>query len=122
MTDLILHLGMVHRLVSRVIGEQMQQPPHRGDLSWLGLAEEWLGWLPPARAPQLSPVPAGLLDWFHDGAADLQERFRATGPHERVWTWSAERESEMRMAIWLCGKTYSFLAAFTRACVRGWPA
>jgi len=90
MTDLILHLGMVHRLVSRVIGEQMQQPPQRGDLSWLGLAQEWRGWLPPARAPQLSPVPTGLLDWFHDGAADLQERFRTAGPHEQVWTWSAD--------------------------------
>jgi uncharacterized protein (TIGR03083 family) len=90
MTDLILHLGMVHRSVSRVIGEQMQQPPQRGDLSWLGLAEEWRGWLPPARAPQLSPVPAGLLDWFHDGAADLEERFRTTGPGEQVWTWSAD--------------------------------
>jgi hypothetical protein len=61
-TDLILHLGVVHRSVARVIGERMQQPPERGDRSWLGLAEEWRGWLPPARAPQRSPVPAGLLD------------------------------------------------------------
>jgi uncharacterized protein (TIGR03083 family) len=89
-TDLILHLGVVHRLVSRVIGERMQQPPERGDRPWLGLAEEWRGWLPPARAPQQSPVPAGLLDWFHDGAADLQERFRTTAPGEQVWTWSAD--------------------------------
>ena len=89
-TDLVLHLGVVHRLVSRVIGERMQQPPEGGDLPWLGLAEEWRGWLPPARAPQRSPVPAGLLDWFHAGAADLQERFRATAPGEQVWTWSAD--------------------------------
>ncbi len=90
MTDLILHLGMVHRSVSRVIGGKMQQPPQRGDWLWLGLAEEWRGWLPPARAPQLSPVPVGLLDWFRDGAADLQERFRTSGPDEQVWTWSAD--------------------------------
>lgn len=89
-TDLILHLGVVHRLVSRVIGERMQQPPEGGDRLWLGLAEEWRGWLPPARAPQRSPVPAGLLDWFHAGAADLQERFRTTAPGEQVWTWSAD--------------------------------
>jgi uncharacterized protein (TIGR03083 family) len=89
-TDLILHLGVVHRFVSRVIGERMQQPPERGDWRWLGLAEEWRGWLPPARAPQRSPVPASLLDWFHDGAADLAERFRTTAPAEQVWTWSAD--------------------------------
>jgi uncharacterized protein (TIGR03083 family) len=35
-------------------------------------------------------VPAGLLGWFHDGAADLQERFRAADPGEQVWTWSAD--------------------------------
>ena len=90
MTDLILHLGVVHRLVARVIGERMQQPPERGDRRWLGLAEEWRGWLPPGRAPRRSPVPAGLLGWFHAGAADLQERFRAADPGEQVWTWSRE--------------------------------
>jgi uncharacterized protein (TIGR03083 family) len=89
-TDLILHLGVVHRLVARVIGERMQQPPERGDRRWLGLAEEWRGWLPPGRAPQRSPVPAGLLGWFHAGAADLQERFRTTALGEQVWTWSAD--------------------------------
>lgn len=26
-TDLVLHLGFVHRLVARVVGERMQQPP-----------------------------------------------------------------------------------------------
>lgn len=89
-TDLILHLGVVHRLVARVIGERMQQPPESGARPWLGLAEEWQGWLPPARAPQRLPVPASLLGWFHDGAADLAERFRATAPGEPVWTWSAD--------------------------------
>jgi uncharacterized protein (TIGR03083 family) len=89
-TDLTLHLGLVHRFVARIIGERMQQPPEAGDLAWLGLAQEWKGWLPPARASQRSPVPADLLDWFHDGAADLHERFRTTAPAERVWTWSAD--------------------------------
>jgi hypothetical protein len=41
-TDLVLHLGMVHRLVGRLIGERMQQPPAMGgDPSWLDLTEEW---------------------------------------------------------------------------------
>ena len=89
-TDLILHLGVVHRFVARVIGERMRQPPERGDRRWLGLAEEWRGWLPPGRAPQRSPVPAGLLGWFHDGAADLQERFRAAAPASSCGPWSAD--------------------------------
>jgi uncharacterized protein (TIGR03083 family) len=90
MTDLVLHLGMVHRLVARVIGDRMQQPPARGDWSWLGLAEEWAGWLPPGRAPRQDPVPAGLLDWFGAGAAQLAECFRAAEPGEQVWTWSPD--------------------------------
>ena len=90
MTDLVLHLGVVHRSVARVIGERIQQPPNIGDRSRLGLAAEWTGWLPPGRAPQRSPVPAALLTWFHAGAADLQERFRAADPGEPVWTWWAD--------------------------------
>ena len=90
MTDLVLHLGMVHRLVARVVGERMQQPPARGDRSWLGLAEEWAGWLPPGRAPRRDPVPARLLDWFGAGAAQLAECFHAAEPGEQVWTWSPD--------------------------------
>jgi len=91
LTDLVLHLGTVHRLVARLIGERMQQPPARGgDRSWLGLAEEWGGWLPPGRAPEGSPLPGALLDWFGAGAADLAERFHAAEPGEPVWTWSAD--------------------------------
>jgi uncharacterized protein (TIGR03083 family) len=90
MTDLILHLGVVHRRVARIIGERKQQPLGGGDRSWLGLAGEWKGWLPPGRAPHWAAVPAGLLGWFHAGAADLQERFRAADPGEPVWTWSAD--------------------------------
>ena len=91
MTDLVLHLGMVHRLVGHLIGERMQQPPAMGsDPSWLGLTEEWSGWMPPGRAPEGSPVPAGLLDWFGAGAAALEEHFRAAQPGDPVWTWSPD--------------------------------
>ncbi len=92
-TDLVLHLGIVHRLVARIIGERMQEPPGPDDTSWLELTQEWAGWLPPGRAPQQSPVPPGLLDWFHAGAADLQERFRAADPAQQVWTWSADHSA-----------------------------
>ena len=35
-------------------------------------------------------MPAGLLDWFGAGAADLEEHFRAAEPGELVWTWSPD--------------------------------
>ena len=89
-TDLVLHLGLVHRGVARVIGERMQHAASEGDRSWLGLPGPWRDWLPPGRAPRQSPVPAGLLDWFQAGAAELAELFRAADPGERVWTWSAD--------------------------------
>jgi uncharacterized protein (TIGR03083 family) len=94
MTDLVLHLGTVHRLVAHLIGERIQQPPAVGDdLSWLSLPQEWIGWLPPGRAPEGYPLPSGLLDWFGAGAADLEELFRATEPGEPVWTWSADHSA-----------------------------
>src|SRR6516165_11218713 len=90
-TDLVLHLGMVHRVVARVIGERMQRPPAPGgDPSWLGLAEEWNGWLPPRRAPEGAPLPAGLLDWFGAGAAGLAEHNHEAEAGEPVWTWSPD--------------------------------
>ncbi|MGH3202053.1 MAG: maleylpyruvate isomerase N-terminal domain-containing protein [Streptosporangiaceae bacterium] len=61
-TDLVLHLGMVHRLVACVIGERMQEPPGRDDRSWLELTEEWTGWLPPGKPSRswlLCDVPRG---------------------------------------------------------------
>src|ERR1700751_4275640 len=86
-TDLVLHLGMVHRLVGHLIGERMQEPPAMGgDPSWLGLTEEGRGWMPPGRAPEGCPVPAGLLDWFGAGAAGLEEQFRGAEPGDQVCT------------------------------------
>ena len=92
-TDLVLHLGLVHRVVARVIGGRMQQPPAEGDRSWLGLPGPWRDWLPPGRAPRQSSVPAGLLDWFEAGAAELAGLFRDVDPGERVWTWSADHSA-----------------------------
>lgn len=89
-TDLVLHLGVVHRLVAHVVRDRMQQPPRAGDRSWPRLPGEWASWLPPGHAPQDSPVPPGLADWFGEGAAELAGQFRAAGPGERVWTWSAD--------------------------------
>jgi uncharacterized protein (TIGR03083 family) len=90
-TDLLLHLGLVHRIVARLIGQRMQQPPAEGDRSWLEVPGQWLDWLPPGNAPRQSPVPPALVDWFHAAAATLLDLFRTVDPSERVWTWSAEQ-------------------------------
>jgi len=92
LTDLVLHLGMVHRLVARVIRERIQQQPAPADYrSWLGVPAQWSDWVPPGRAPEGGPLPTGLLDWFGAGAADLGEQFRTTQPGEPVWTWSPDQ-------------------------------
>jgi uncharacterized protein (TIGR03083 family) len=91
MTDLILHLGSAHRFVSHLIDRRIQQPPRPGDLTaWADLTGEWTAWLPPNHAPPGNAVPPALLDWFRDGAADLEERLLLTSPDEPVWSWSGD--------------------------------
>jgi len=91
-TDLILHLGRVHRFLVRVIDERMPEPPAslEDDWAWLELPGECASWLPPGHAPHDAPVPPGLAGWFGAGAAQLREQFRAAGPGEEVWTWSTD--------------------------------
>ena len=87
-TDLGLHLGMVHRLVARVIAGRLLEPPAASDLSsWLGLPAEQAGWLAQGSSPAGLPVPGWLADWFRAGAEELAAAFRAAPPAERVWTW-----------------------------------
>jgi uncharacterized protein (TIGR03083 family) len=90
-TDLILHLGLVHRGVALVLRDRLQEPPASGDPADLGLPPEWALWLPPAHAPRDAPVPAGLVTWFDAGAAALAEQFAATPPAQPVWTWGDDK-------------------------------
>jgi uncharacterized protein (TIGR03083 family) len=78
----------VHRFLTRIIGEQLEQPPDVADLSLLGLPEETKGWPLPENAPNQGPVPPGLVDWFAAGAGMLESQFRGSNPDEQVWTWS----------------------------------
>ena len=90
-TDLILHLGRVHRFLARVIGGRLQEEPSlEDDWAWLELPGECADWLPPAHAPQDAAVPSGLAGWFGAGAAQLREQFLTAGPDEPVWTWSTD--------------------------------
>jgi len=93
-TDLVLHLGRVHRFVARVIRERLQAPPSvGGDMAWLEVPGECADWLPPGHAPQHAPLPANLVGWFGGGAASLREQFETVAPGERVWTWSADHSA-----------------------------
>lgn len=106
-TELVLHLGYVHRFIARIIGERLRQRPDFADLSSLGLTEEHAGWLrelwtrreagpgdsgqgdsgPPVRRP----LPAALAEWSAASAAALEAQFVAAPADEPVWSWGASQ-------------------------------
>jgi uncharacterized protein (TIGR03083 family) len=101
-TELVLHLGFVHRFVARIFSQRIMERPEVGDWSWLALSAEHVGWLRemlaereeghPAGTPRARrPLPAALMDWFGTGAAALEAQFLATPADEPLWTWSAEQ-------------------------------
>jgi uncharacterized protein (TIGR03083 family) len=75
-TDLITHLGRVHRMLAPVIRDRLTAPPSAA----------------PAEPPGASArrVPASLVDWFEEGARTLASLFDQRRPDEPVWTWSAD--------------------------------
>ncbi|MBP2401067.1 maleylpyruvate isomerase family mycothiol-dependent enzyme [Streptomyces syringium] len=92
-SELVGHLGAVHRTVARVIRERRREPLDGTDLSTLELPADRVGW-PTAleHAPaDRGPVPVSLIDWFADGASALEAQFSTSGPGEPVWTWSWEQ-------------------------------
>ncbi|MBT2226716.1 maleylpyruvate isomerase family mycothiol-dependent enzyme [Nonomuraea sp. NEAU-A123] len=95
--DLVMHLGGVHRYLAWVIGDRLTEQPDPSDLSFLGLPAESAGWPDPAHAPATGPLPAGLADWFAEGAARLESLFATTDPNMPVWTWSGEQ----RVRFWV---------------------
>ncbi|MFI6539018.1 maleylpyruvate isomerase family mycothiol-dependent enzyme [Nonomuraea sp. NPDC050547] len=90
MSDLVMHLSGVHRVVTAVIEERLAQPPDPSGLAHL-LPADTEGWPLSGRTPSLGVLPVGLVDWFAEGAAVLEDVFAGTGPDERVWTWSADQ-------------------------------
>ncbi|MBH1938752.1 maleylpyruvate isomerase family mycothiol-dependent enzyme, partial [Streptomyces sp. AV19] len=93
-TDLVAHLGGVHRFVSRVVEDRLAEPPDTTDRAFLRLpagSERRPASL--EDGPHRGPVPAGLIEWFEEGAAELAEHFRETGPDEPVWSWTRERST-----------------------------
>jgi uncharacterized protein (TIGR03083 family) len=90
-SDLVAHLGGVHRYVIQIVSERLTEPPDPTERAFLGLPASIEGWPMPDNAPNRAPVPANMIDWFADGAGELESLFRSRGPHETVWTWSTEQ-------------------------------
>ncbi|MGW4475504.1 maleylpyruvate isomerase family mycothiol-dependent enzyme [Nonomuraea sp. NPDC004354] len=91
MSDLVGHLGWVHRFVARIITERLRQPPEALDPDLMGLPEDLRGWQGPGHEPTTGPVPPSLIEWFGEGAFALESVFRKTPLDERVWTWAPEQ-------------------------------
>ncbi|MFI9062200.1 maleylpyruvate isomerase family mycothiol-dependent enzyme [Streptomyces sp. NPDC053429] len=95
-SDLVGHLGGVHRYLAHILRRRLTEAPDPSDLSLYGLPSDpadLAAWPRPDRTPTLDPVPGSLIDWFAEGAATLAELLRTLGPDVPVWTWSSERTS-----------------------------
>ena len=71
-TDLLGHLGRIHRWVAGLLVIRAEE---RGD--------HWS-----ASAP---PPPNELLDWFAEGAPMLADALTAAGPDAELWTWTDDK-------------------------------
>ncbi|MBP2324169.1 uncharacterized protein (TIGR03083 family) [Kibdelosporangium banguiense] len=90
-SDLVAHLGGVQRYVIRLISTRATVPPDPMEISYMRLPADTEGWPMPDTAPNLGLMPAGLIDWFAEGAAELAELFATTASDTPVWTWSREQ-------------------------------
>src|SRR3954463_2351043 len=71
-SDLVMHLGGVHRYLTPVLRDRLAVPPAPGDLSVLRLPADPVGWPAPEHAPNRGPMPPGLVDWFAEAASALE--------------------------------------------------
>ncbi|WP_143262025.1 maleylpyruvate isomerase N-terminal domain-containing protein, partial [Allokutzneria sp. NRRL B-24872] len=91
MTDLALHLGHVHRVVAWLVSERLTSPPDVKGTQFQVAHPDWGRWPSLDDAPNHGPVPAGLADWFAEGAAALHDAFRDCDPATPVWTWTVDQ-------------------------------
>ncbi|MCP9210289.1 maleylpyruvate isomerase family mycothiol-dependent enzyme [Streptomyces sp. NEAU-Y11] len=99
MSDLVFHLGAVHRYVAHTVRERLTEAPDTSDLSLFQPPEDREGWPSPEGGPHLGPVPVSLLDWFAEGAAALDSLFRTVDPDEPAWTLSTEQTAGFWLRI-----------------------
>ncbi|MCF2528692.1 maleylpyruvate isomerase family mycothiol-dependent enzyme [Yinghuangia soli] len=97
-SDLVLHLGQVHRVVTAILRTRLVDPPEGEDPEF-GLPGERPGWPAPRGGPTPGPVPASLVEWYAAGAEELGGTFAATDPALHVWTWSPEQTAGFWMRM-----------------------
>lgn len=90
-SDLVAHLGRVHRMLTPVIRDHRTEPPaaptdHPAAHPDYPAAAGW----PAGEPPTVEPVPASLVDWFADGADTLGTLFGESRADEPAWSWSRE--------------------------------
>jgi uncharacterized protein (TIGR03083 family) len=89
MSDLVVHLGKVHRGVAFVIEYGITQPVDVSE-GTATLPGDRAGW-PTDDGPTHAPVPSNMVDWFAEGADALATLFAERDPADPVWTWSREQ-------------------------------
>ncbi|MET9881910.1 maleylpyruvate isomerase family mycothiol-dependent enzyme [Streptomyces sp. NPDC006430] len=90
-SDLLGHLGAVHRFVGRILHDRLSEAPDRTDPALFEHPEgpaARAAWPLPEQAPNRGPLPEAVGEWFAEGARRLEGHFRALGPDVPVWTWS----------------------------------
>ena len=73
-TDLLGHLGRIHRWVASLLVEKARE---RG--------EHW--------SESEPPPPAELLDWFAAGVPMLADALAGAGPEAEIWTWTPDQSA-----------------------------
>jgi uncharacterized protein (TIGR03083 family) len=89
LTDLVLHLGGVHRHVGFRVRNRIYPFRRFTDdefAGMMGLSDEYWGWYE-TQSPRDRPLPAELVSWFEDGAARPAESLESASPDEPVGTW-----------------------------------
>lgn len=89
MSDLVAHLGQVHRGVAYLVANRITQPPELPE-EIMSQPADRTGW-PTDDGPTDAPMPVSIVDWFAEGAETLAALFAQREPADPVWTWSAEQ-------------------------------
>jgi uncharacterized protein (TIGR03083 family) len=99
MTDLLLHLGTVHRFVKKTISVRSQRQLQFQDVAseFSRLSPQQKEWLAKGSAPASEPITTELVEWFKEGAAQLEAIFAETDLETAVWFWGLEN----KVAGWL---------------------
>ena len=92
LTFLLLHLGRNHRLVSSRLRSRDGDPVPASlkDLSFTRLNAPWQDWLSSGKAPDDEPIPAGLVEWFDEGAAELTQLLAEVADDAQVWNFTGQ--------------------------------